>query len=241
MIAIRFFQCLLKRSFAKESIPTQRGTCGSSGGGRFDPANLAFFPQVWASDNTDVEERVKIQHSLSMVYPLSMVGSHVSTSPNQQVGRITGWGSRTAVAHFGTFGYELDMRYEPRTQVSIDSNVHVNIRHLIHEGFFYRLRNPYKSNVAAWSCVSKDNSREAVVFVYSRLQHSREIIPSFLLKGLDSKKNYSVVEIPKGSCKRIYSGNELMRRGFTTTFSRDFEGQLFYLCEIEYLKKGGQK
>ena len=213
----------------------------SSGGGRFDPGTLAFFPQVWASDNTDVEERVKIQHSLSMVYPLSMVGAHVSTSPNQQVGRITDWGSRTAVAHFGTFGYELDMRYEPKNQVSIDSNVHVTIRHLIHEGFFYRLRNPNKSNLAAWSCVSKDNSREAVVFVYQRHQHTREIIPSFLLKGLDSKKNYFVVEIPKGSCKRICSGNELMGRGFTTTFSRDFEGQLFYLCEVDYFKKRWSK
>lgn len=43
----------------------------ASGGGRFDPAMLAYFPQIWTSDDTDAEERTYIQYGTSIAYPLS--------------------------------------------------------------------------------------------------------------------------------------------------------------------------
>jgi len=96
-------------------------SCGG-GGCSFDPGMLAYMPQSWASDNTDVEERIKIQWWFSYVYPLSMLGSHVSTVPNHQVQRVTDWGSRAAVAHFGTFGYEYafggDVNYARLEEIS---------------------------------------------------------------------------------------------------------------------------
>ena len=50
----------------------------SGGGGRFDPAMLAYSQQIWASDNTDPIERLTIQFGTSMCYPASTMGAHVS-------------------------------------------------------------------------------------------------------------------------------------------------------------------
>ena len=33
----------------------------SGGGARFDPGILYYFPQIWTSDDSDAEERTRIQ------------------------------------------------------------------------------------------------------------------------------------------------------------------------------------
>jgi len=81
----------------------------SSGGARFDPGMLYYAPQAWTSDDTDAYERIKIQYGTSYVYPISSMGAHVSSVPNQQVGRVTPLKTRGNVAMFGAFGYEMDL------------------------------------------------------------------------------------------------------------------------------------
>ena len=80
----------------------------ASGGGRFDADMLAYFPQIWTSDDTDAVERLTIQHGTSFGYPVSAMGTHVSACPNHQTGRSVPICTRAIVAMSGTFGYELD-------------------------------------------------------------------------------------------------------------------------------------
>ena len=49
----------------------------SSGGNRFDLGILSYFPQIWASDNTDALCPTGIQNSYSYGYPLSVFTAHV--------------------------------------------------------------------------------------------------------------------------------------------------------------------
>ena len=81
----------------------------SGGGGRFDAGMLYYCPQIWCSDDTDARERTRIQYGTSFFYPVSAVGSHVSTVPNHQTGRITPFETRAVTAMAGSFGYELDL------------------------------------------------------------------------------------------------------------------------------------
>ena len=81
----------------------------ASGGGRFDAGMLYYAPQAWTSDDSDAIERLKIQYGTSFGYPQSMMGAHVSASPNEQLGRNTPLKIRGDVAFFGAFGYELDL------------------------------------------------------------------------------------------------------------------------------------
>ena len=81
----------------------------SSGGNRFDCGMLFFSPQIWCSDNTDPVERLRIQQSLSYLYPPSCFGTHVSASPHAQTLRATPLSTRGNISMFGCLGYELDL------------------------------------------------------------------------------------------------------------------------------------
>ena len=81
----------------------------SGGGGRFDAGMAYYTPQIWASDNSDAIARLKIQYGTSLVYPQSLMTSHVSVCPNEQNGRVTPLAIRDAVAMWGDLGYELDL------------------------------------------------------------------------------------------------------------------------------------
>lgn len=125
----------------------------------------------------------------------------------------------------------LEFSSEDKRQALLDSKVHISIRHLVHHGDWYRLRSPYTSNWPGWMCVSSEGSDEAIVLTYQRLRHTRETVPSFLLKGLDKDKKYAVLEMPHQQNKCTYGGDELMKRGLVTTFCHDFEAHLLYVCE----------
>ena len=79
----------------------------ASGGNRFDLGMLSYFPQMWASDDTDPLERIFIQSGYYMGYPLSTISCHVANSPSHQLLRQTPVDSRFNVAMFGVLGYEL--------------------------------------------------------------------------------------------------------------------------------------
>lgn len=85
-------------------------TC-SSGGNRFDLGMLCFGPQIWASDDTDPIERLRIQDGCSYLYPQSTMGAHVSAAPHAQTLRATPLSTRGNVAFFGCLGYELDLKH----------------------------------------------------------------------------------------------------------------------------------
>ena len=81
----------------------------ASGGSRYDLGMLLFMPQIWASDNTDLHDRVAIDEGTLRGYPLSTMGAHVSASPSHQSLRTSRIDSRFNIASFGVLGYELDV------------------------------------------------------------------------------------------------------------------------------------
>ncbi|ETT61421.1 alpha-galactosidase [Paenibacillus sp. FSL H8-0457] len=182
----------------------------SGGGGRYDPGMLYYMPQTWTSDNSDAVSRLKIQYGTSLVYPLSSMGAHVSAVPNHQVHRNTSLRTRGHAAMSGNFGYELDLtafseqeKEEVREQVML----YKEIRHLVQFGDFYRLRNPFEGNEAAWTIVSEDRS-EAVLYYFRILSEANEPIRWLRTMGLDPEGDYKCLE--DGN---IYGGDRLMNAG----------------------------
>lgn len=214
----------------------------AGGGGRFDPGMLYYAPQTWTSDDTDAVERLKIQYGHSMVYPLNTIGSHVSTIPNHQVGRMTPIETRANVAYFGTFGYELDLTKlteEDQQKVKEQVAFFKENRHVLHTGNFYRLLNPFESNEAAWMVVSQDK-KEAIVGYYKVLAKPNEKYNRLKLKGLDPNKLYKI-----NGQKTSHYGDELMNIGIILSedytdradeywqrdLPKDYDSKLFILTE----------
>lgn len=182
----------------------------SGGGGRFDAGMLYYCPQIWCSDDTDAHERTFIQYGTSFFYPVSTVGSHVSAVPNHQTGRITALETRGTVAMAGSFGYELDLnllRDEEKETVAEQVKRYRKLQPLIYDGSYFRLSDPYRDGVAAWSFVSKDQSRALVQGVIYQAE-ANVLRKRLRLRGLDPQAGYRV----NGS-KQSYTGSALMAGG----------------------------
>ncbi|MBP2622411.1 alpha-galactosidase [Streptococcus oricebi] len=194
----------------------------SGGGGRYDLGILRYFPQVWASDNSDAISRLAIQYGSAYLYPPITMGAHVSAIPNHQMGRLTPLATRSHVAMMGNLGYELDLTNlssSEKEQLASDLAFYKKIRPLVQLGRPYRLINPSKnSNELALQF----NYRDQVLVTYVRIQGEIELMERTLrLKGLAEEGLYQVQEQDK-----CYSGAELMYAGLT-----------MFLAEGDYLSR----
>lgn len=203
----------------------------SSGGGRFDPAMLYYFPQVWTSDNTDAEDRTLIQYGTSMVYPLSTMSCHVSVVPNHQTGRITRMDTRADIAHLGATGYELDTTAfsdEDRECVRRQIEEYHEIEELVLDGDLYRTENPMESNYFGFMLVSKDK-KEAFLTAYRRLGHANGEVKRLKVCGLDKDIYYYVKELDS-----TFLGATLMNVGLLPVFDKgDFRTVKYHFMSLD--------
>jgi alpha-galactosidase len=165
----------------------------ASGGGRFDPGLLHYWPQHWASDNTDASDRLTIQMGTSLAYPPSAMGCHISAVPNQNTGRLISMEYRGHVAMMcGSFGLELNPHElsdeETAALPSIMAEAH-RVNPIVISGEFYRLAHPANSNWPAVQFVSADGS-ESIVLAFQQLYATKPGPPPIKLQGLDPKARY---------------------------------------------------
>ena len=178
----------------------------AAGGNRFDLGVLCYFPQIWASDNTDALCRASIQTGYSYGYPLSTVSAHVSSCPNHQTLRITPLETRFNIACFGICGYEcnlVDMGKEDLEAIKAQIELYKKWREVLQKGSFYRGRTFFagdgkhagdvlesgQTNITEWTCVSADKSK-AVGMVMQKLVAPNTQYTYYKPSGLDPDKEY---------------------------------------------------
>ncbi|NLJ19102.1 alpha-galactosidase, partial [Globicatella sulfidifaciens] len=201
----------------------------AGGGGRNDLGMLRYFPQVWASDDTDAMARLPIQYGSSYLYPTISMGAHVSVSPNHQLGRTTPIETRGHVAMMGNLGYELDLTSLSAADKAVIKEqvaAYKKIRPIIQLGKQYRLINPEAdSNEAA----VQFNYQDQVVVTYVRILSTIETIETTLkLVGLEEDSLYQLVD-----SDTVYSGAELMYAGLTM----DMPQGDFLTKQLHFIKK----
>ena len=203
----------------------------ASGGARFDPGVLYYFPQIWTSDDTDAEERTQIQYGTSMVYPLCCMTCHVTVAPNHQTGRITDMKTRTDIAHLGPTGYELDSSSftdEDRDGIRQAVAEFRAMEDLMRTGDLYRTENPFDSNYFGFAVISKDKSA-GFLTAYRRLKKANDEVKFLKVRGLDEKKNYYVPELDQ-----TLSGATLMGVGLPASFKGcDFRTVKYHFTEAK--------
>ena len=177
----------------------------SAGGNRFDLGILCYFPQIWASDNTDALCRTQIQYNYSYGYPLSCISAHVSASLNHQTLRNMPLETRFAVAAFGNLGYEFNLCDLPKDEfmaVKAQIELYKKWREVIQYGTFYRrecfdnrnsrnhgVLNNGAGNNASWCVASKDMSK-AVGFTMQKLVVPNTQFACFFANGLKDDAVY---------------------------------------------------
>ena len=139
----------------------------ASGGNRFDLGMLCYMPQIWASDCTDALQRARIQNGYSYGYPQSVLGAHVSASPNHQTLRRIPLESRFAIACAGVLGYECnlsDLSAGELAEIREEVKLYKEWREVLQFGQFYRLKGHaakgrFDTEAVRWNVVSLDGTR----------------------------------------------------------------------------------
>ena len=203
----------------------------SGGGGRFDAGMAYYNPQIWASDDSDAIDRLSIQYGTSLVYPQSMMTSHVSVSPNEQNGRITPFKTRGIVAMWGDLGYELDLtKLSVTDQKAVAKQVaeYKKIRKVTQFGKFYRLKSAQTSNQCAWETVSPDKN-EVILSTVKVMASAQPYFTKTKLVGLDPNKQYE-----DQRTHQVYGGDELMNMGLYDPVEHgDFKAYMYYFKAIK--------
>ncbi|KAJ4016189.1 Alpha-glucosidase 2 [Fusarium irregulare] len=201
----------------------------ASGGGRFDPGILQYFPQVWTSDNMDAYDRIHIQFGTSLVYPPSSMGAHVCSAPNDLTGRSLPMRFRAHVAMMGgSFGFELDPDHTPEEdKVQIPELIALaeKINPIIINGDMWRLVLPEHSNFPAAIFVSQDGS-QAVLFAFQIRSTTVTNYPLLRLAGLDPAARYKL------DGGETYSGATLMNGGIQYRFGTDYDSKVVLLEKV---------
>lgn len=182
----------------------------ASGGGRFDAGMMYYFPQTWVSDNSDAFARLKIQYGSSLCYPPIAITAHISDVPNEQLGRTTPLSFRQHVSQPFNLGYEMDLAKMDEIQLEqTRQNIahYKQIRELVLNGEFYRLKSPYEGNETAWMLIAPDCS-QATVWYYKALAQGEEAYLNVKLKGLNPNVRYYCKQTAQ-----FYEGDVLMRVG----------------------------
>ncbi len=164
----------------------------ASGGNRFDLGMLCFSPQIWASDNTDGAERLKIQKNLLLGYPPSTIGAHVSDKINHQTLRKVPLASRFHISAFGVLGYELnlcDLPKDEKQEIKNQIVYYKKHRQTLQFGFTSAFTT---GNVTQFNAIAKDGKTAIVMAMQSLSVPHSPTLTIKLPSGLIEKANYSI-------------------------------------------------
>lgn len=208
----------------------------SSGGGRVDYGVMQWANEVWTSDNTEAYCRAFMQYGASFIYPVQMMGSHISATPNHQTGRILPLKFRCDMAASARLGMEIQPKLldeGEKEYVREYLAAYKQYRDIVFDGDLYRLASPYDGSHYALMFVSKDKSR-AVLFAYCLQYEGRGLVPKFRCGGLNPSVRYKVTEIcPQG--KRFwgdgksFGGDYLMNFGVNMDLKQPYQSAVLLL------------
>jgi alpha-galactosidase len=161
----------------------------SGGGGRLDLAMLARTDQVWASDNTDASDRLRIQHGFTQLYPPGVLEAWVTDAPNTLTGRRTPLAFRFHVAMTGVLGLGGDLAAwteDERREAAGLVALYKRIRPLVQHGRQYRLRPPDADGL----CALQYEDGDVVAFAFRETARMGFGVPPLPLAGLPRTARY---------------------------------------------------
>lgn len=152
---------------------------------------MKYFNEVWTSDNTEALSRARIQYGTSLFYPATVMGSHVSATPNHQTSNITPIKFRFDMACAGRLGMELQpkqMNAEEKAFARKAIESYKGYRDIVMEGDLYRIGTPYDdTGYYGVMYVSKDKKKSRAVHLLHPLPepHAGSEIPALRTRRAD--------------------------------------------------------
>ena len=138
--------------------------------------------------------------------------------------------TRGVVAMAGTFGYELNLNLlsaEEKEEIRGQIQQYHKYAGLIQDGLYYRLTNPFESEIGAWEFLSEDK-KEVLVNAVQMDIHGNLPYCYLRLKGLERGTVYQ-----EESTGRKYDADLLMEIGLPIPVKMgDFEAHQYYFKQM---------
>jgi len=194
----------------------------SGGGGRIDLGILRRVDEVWASDNTEAFDRLRIQEGFTQAYSPKIMSAWVTDVPNMN-GRSVPLTFRFLTAMQGALGVGANLNKWTEQDSALATKMialYKRIRATVQTGDLYRLSSPRTNDLTANQYVSGDG-KQAVVFAFRHSQQFNTAAPTIYLRGLDEQKTYRV----EGLDGRVTqaSGAYLMGAGLNVNLRGDYD------------------
>ncbi|SPE36333.1 Glycoside hydrolase, clan GH-D [Candidatus Sulfopaludibacter sp. SbA6] len=207
----------------------------SGGGGRVDLGILQRVDEVWASDNTEAFDRLRIQEGFSQAYAAKVMSAWVTDVPNMNT-RSTPLEFRFLVAMQGALGIGANLNRWTESDSAMATRMialYKRIRHTVQEGNLYRLMSPRLDDVTANEYVS-DDGRQAVLFAFRHSQEYNTAAPAIRLRGLDERAVYKLESVDGKLVEKQpqLSGAYLMRAGLNVNLRGDFDSTAVVLERV---------
>lgn len=194
----------------------------ASGGGRIDYGAMRYFDEYWPSDNTDPLDRLFIQESYSLTYPIKYMRSWL-TDDFKLNRRAVPLKFRMHVSMCGSLGIGSDLNSadeEKLAQIKGYVEDYKRVRTTVQFGRLYRLMSLRRDELHAVQYVHGDKS---VLFVFSDHQRYGKKFHYVKLKGLEPSALYRY-EV-KG-VERIKSGAYLTNAGIEIPLEGDYDSAM---------------
>ena len=208
----------------------------SGGGGRIDLGILHRVEEVWASDNTEAFDRLRIQEGFTQAYAPKFMSAWVTDVPNMNR-RTTPLQYRFLVAMQGALGIGANLNKFSSDDTATATKMiaaYKRIRNTVQLGDLYRLLSPRSNDVTANQYVAADG-RQSVVFAFRHSQEYNTAAPTLRLQGLDPKALYKLESIDNKLVERQpqLSGAYLMQAGLNVNLRGDFDSTAVILERVQ--------
>lgn len=209
----------------------------SSGAGRLDYQALKYFTEFWTSDNTNPEERLRIQWGFSHFFPNKAMAAHVTSWGNQPLK------FRIDVALMCKLGFDIRVSEftEPELQLAQQSiKLFKQYENTLLNSDLYRLVSPINNPHCALMYVN-DAKDESILFAFDIRPRFAEFTYPVCLRGLDPDSKYFLKEINLipgeysilSLDQKNYSGDYLMKIGIPIFSSSHTQSHVILLTKVE--------
>ena len=196
----------------------------AAGGARFDLGMLSFSTAMKPSDDSDPIERARILEGASLLYPLSVIETSFSPSPNAMTRRIVDRETRFNIAAFGVLSYSLDShelsRLE-RTTLKNQIEFYKGYRMILQSG---RFRIQESGNRTIWTVSNKDRSVILMLYLQKNVEPNTSA-EKLYVEDVDEKYDY-----------RIFSRSHMITGQESLTYPQESE---CYTVPGDALRWGG--
>ena len=198
----------------REKYPNAMIENCSGGGGRYDLGMMKYSTMIWASDNTNPKDRIRIQYGSMLGYPATTMSCHVSNHVACENPRNMQY--RWHVAMGGALGYEMHL---PNATETVRKTVKEQIstyriyEKLILTGDYHIILNPFETNYSAYYYI--DEAKEKILLSF--LQQNPEEPKTLCLPIVEADENVLYYDEING---KSYTGEQL-KKGINVSTEND--------------------